>query len=82
MVATDGFDKKHMTCRMQTPAYRAKFIDPLPEGVRLPIPIEEYAPGGQYHPDTPHAAADESEAVEKLDELDGVRLLSAWRGGT
>ncbi len=54
MVSTEGFDKKHMTCRMQAPAYRAKFIDPLPEGVHLPVPIEEYAPGGKYHPDTPH----------------------------
>ena len=35
------FSKRHMTCRMQTPSYRRKFIDVLPDDFRLPFPIEE-----------------------------------------
>ena len=35
------FGKRHMTCRMQTPSYRRKFIDVLPDDFRLPVPIEE-----------------------------------------
>jgi len=35
------FSKRHMTCRMQTPSYRKKFIDILPDDFRLPVPIEE-----------------------------------------
>ena len=34
------FKIHHKTCRMQTPSYRAKYIDPLPPGVKLPVPIE------------------------------------------
>jgi len=35
------FSKRHMTCRMQTPSYRRKFIDILPDDFTLPVPIEE-----------------------------------------
>jgi len=35
------FGKRHMTCRMQTPSYRRKFIDILPDDFTLPVPIEE-----------------------------------------
>jgi MoaA/NifB/PqqE/SkfB family radical SAM enzyme len=40
MVSHPDFKIHHKTCRMQTPEYRAKYIDPLPEGTRLPVPIE------------------------------------------
>ena len=35
------FAKRHMTCRMQTPSYRRKFIEILPDDFKLPVPIEE-----------------------------------------
>jgi len=35
------FAKRHLTCRMQTPSYRKKFIEILPDDVKLPVPIEE-----------------------------------------
>ena len=35
------FSKRHMTCRMQTPSYRKRFIDVLPDNFKLPVPIEE-----------------------------------------
>ena len=41
MVSHPDFKLHHKTCRMQTPAYRAKYIDPLPDHPKLPIPIEE-----------------------------------------
>ena len=40
MISHPDFKLHHKTCRMQTPEYRAKYIDPLPEGTRLPVPIE------------------------------------------
>ena len=40
MISHPDFRAHHKTCRMQTPEYRAKYIDPLPEGTRLPVPIE------------------------------------------
>ena len=41
MVSHPDFKLHHKTCRMQTSAYRAKYIDLLPPNPRLPIPIEE-----------------------------------------
>lgn len=35
------FNYHHKTCRMQSPAYRAKYIDPLPEHPKLPVSIED-----------------------------------------
>lgn len=40
MISHPDFSYHHKTCRMQTPQYRAKYIDPLPDDVRLPVPIE------------------------------------------
>jgi len=40
MISHPDFRLHHKTCRMQTPAYRRKYIDPLPDGMRLPVPIE------------------------------------------
>ena len=42
MVSHPDFSCRHLTCRMQTPAYRAKYIDSLPENPKLPVPIEFY----------------------------------------
>ena len=42
MITHPDFSYRHQTCRMQTPAYRAKYIDRLPDDVRLPVPIERY----------------------------------------
>jgi MoaA/NifB/PqqE/SkfB family radical SAM enzyme len=42
MVTHPDFCYRYASCRMQTPAYRAKYIDSLPENVRLPVPIENY----------------------------------------
>ena len=40
MISHPDFKTHHKTCRMQTPSYRAKYIDPLPDDPKLPIPIE------------------------------------------
>jgi MoaA/NifB/PqqE/SkfB family radical SAM enzyme len=40
MLTHPDFRIHHKTCRMQTPEYRAKYIDPLPENTKLPVPIE------------------------------------------
>ena len=45
MVAHKDFCEKHPTCRMQTPEYRAKYIDPLPDNPKLPVAIEEIESG-------------------------------------
>ncbi len=37
------FCYRHATCRMQTPAYRKKYIDPIPDDATLPVPISNYA---------------------------------------
>lgn len=42
MVSHPDFACRHLTCRMQTPSYRAKYIDVLPEDSKLPVPIEYY----------------------------------------
>jgi len=41
MVSHPDFCYRHPQCRMQTPAYRKKYIDPLPDNPQLPIAIEE-----------------------------------------
>ncbi len=42
MVTHPDFNKRYPTCRMQSKAYRRKFIDPLPPNASLPVPIEKY----------------------------------------
>ena len=42
MVSHPDFSKRYPTCRMQSKAYRRKYIDPLPVDMQLPVPIEEY----------------------------------------
>ncbi len=41
MVTHPDFSKRYPTCRMQSKAYRKKYIDPLPKNVRLPVRIED-----------------------------------------
>jgi len=41
MVSHPDFCYRHPQCRMQTPAYRKKYIDPLPDNPQLPVSIEE-----------------------------------------
>ena len=41
MVAHPDFCYRHPTCRMQTPTYRKKYIDPLPEDPQLPVLVED-----------------------------------------
>ena len=41
MVTHPDFSKRYPTCRMQSKAYRKKYIDPLPPDVRLPVRIED-----------------------------------------
>jgi len=41
MLAHRDFSYKHRTCRMQTPAYRKKYIDVLPDNPKLPVLIED-----------------------------------------
>ena len=41
MVFPPDFNKRFHSCRMQNKEYREKYIDPLPDGVSLPVPIEE-----------------------------------------
>ena len=42
MVSHSDFSKRYPTCRMQSKAYRRKYIDPIPSDMHLPIPIEMY----------------------------------------
>ncbi|ODS33211.1 MAG: Fe-S oxidoreductase [Candidatus Scalindua rubra] len=42
MVSHPDFSKRYPTCRMQSKAYRRKYIDTIPEEMRLPIAIERY----------------------------------------
>ena len=42
MVSHPDFCYRYASCRMQTPEYRAKYIDILPDDVRLPVPIENF----------------------------------------
>jgi len=44
MVTHPDFSKRYPTCRMQSKAYRKKYIDPLPPNVRLPVNIEDIVP--------------------------------------
>ena len=41
MINHPDFNYRHKTCRMQTPAYRAKYIDPLPDDPKLPVSVED-----------------------------------------
>ncbi|MGR3311629.1 MAG: radical SAM protein, partial [Candidatus Brocadiales bacterium] len=41
MTSHPDFNKRYPTCRMQSKAYRKKYIDPLPDDVRLPVAIED-----------------------------------------
>jgi MoaA/NifB/PqqE/SkfB family radical SAM enzyme len=34
------YDRKTMTCRMQDPEFRRKYIHKIPDGVELPFPID------------------------------------------
>lgn len=40
MVSHPDFNKRYPSCRMQSKEYRKKYIDPLPEDIQLPVPIE------------------------------------------
>lgn len=42
MTSHPDFNHRFPSCRMQTPSYRAKYIDHLPDNPLLPIPIEQY----------------------------------------
>jgi len=42
MISHPDFCYRYASCRMQTPGYRAKYIDVLPDDARLPVPIENY----------------------------------------
>jgi MoaA/NifB/PqqE/SkfB family radical SAM enzyme len=42
MVGHPDFCYRYAACRMQTPEYRAKYIDMLPDNMRLPVPIENF----------------------------------------
>lgn len=41
MISHPDFSYKHRTCRMQTPSYRERFIDVLPDNPKLPVDIKE-----------------------------------------
>jgi len=41
MQSHPDFKNKHLTCRMQTPSYRKKYIDVLPDNPQLPVAIED-----------------------------------------
>jgi MoaA/NifB/PqqE/SkfB family radical SAM enzyme len=45
MIAHPEFACRRKDCRMQNTAYRRDFIEPIPQEVPLPIPIECYTPG-------------------------------------
>ena len=41
MTGHPDFCYRHPSCRMQTPAYRKKYIDPLPDDPQLPVLVED-----------------------------------------
>ena len=41
MVSHPDFNKRYPSCRMQSKKYREKYIDPLPDFINLPVPIED-----------------------------------------
>ncbi len=41
MVSHPDFNKRFQSCRMQHPRYREKYIEPLPDDVSFPVPIED-----------------------------------------
>ncbi len=45
MVTHPDFNRSFPSCRMQSKAYRKKYIDPLPHNQKLPVPIEDIPNG-------------------------------------
>ena len=45
MVTHPDFNRSFPSCRMQSKAYRKKYIDPLPNNPKLPVPIESIPDG-------------------------------------
>jgi MoaA/NifB/PqqE/SkfB family radical SAM enzyme len=41
MVTHPDFAKRHMTCRMQTPSYRERYIDVIPDDAKWPVTVEQ-----------------------------------------
>ncbi len=48
MVSHPEYGSRKQTCRMQSPRYRSRYIDPIPEGAPLPVPIELLPGDGTY----------------------------------
>lgn len=44
MLAHPAYRERSQTCRMQSPEFRARYIDTIPEGASLPYPIDGSAP--------------------------------------
>jgi len=58
------FSRRHLTCRMQTPSYRKKYIDILPDDCKLPVPIE-----------TIHALWEEKGFTKELEKLAATSIF-------
>ncbi len=50
MVTHREYGRRKQTCRMQSPRYRRRYIDPIPEGTPLPVPIEALPGDGTFRP--------------------------------
>lgn len=48
MVSHREYGVRKQSCRMQSPRYRSRYIEPLPEGEPLPVPIEALPGDGTY----------------------------------
>jgi hypothetical protein len=48
MVTHPEFGRRQMTCRMQSPRYRARYIDPIPPETPFPVPIEALPGDGTF----------------------------------
>ncbi len=63
------YDRNTMTCRIQDPEFRRKYIHNIPDGANLPYPIEKIDPA--------HRALDEKEEKEQQERECGFSEMGA-----
>jgi MoaA/NifB/PqqE/SkfB family radical SAM enzyme len=61
MVTHPEYGVRSQTCRMQSPRYRRRYVEPIPEGTPLPVPIEALPGDGTF----------DSKALERVRKAGG-----------
>jgi MoaA/NifB/PqqE/SkfB family radical SAM enzyme len=51
MVRHPEFGRRQMCCRMQSPRYRSRFIEPIPADLEFPVPVEALPGDGSFRID-------------------------------